>query len=511
MGFWVPVVVLLLFVYATLRIWPWILKRKRLIQMVDRIPGPTAIPILGCAYQFRPKIEDFSYELLEYARLHKDSEVVRFWLGPIPIVCAFGPESVKTVLESNKVITKGDEYDILERWLGTGLLISTGNKWRSRRKMLTMAFHFNVLNGFMDTYDKEARIFLDQIREFADTNEPFDVCPFIKRCALDIICETSMAHKIDAQVDHNHPYVNAVAQMNTLSFLYARSPWFWIKPIWRFFGHEENYERNLKLVTDFTQNVIAERRKELHTAKKTVQENKSGTEEIGGKTRRAFLDLLLSIQDEGKLTDEDIREEVDTFMFEGHDTTSSGMSWTIWCLAHHLDYQNKVIQEIDAVFGNSDRNCTNEDLKELKYLEQCIKEAMRLYPPVPLISRKVEEDFHCAGYDVPRDATILISPLVLHRDPALYENVESYNPENFSPSAIARRHAYSFIPFSAGPRNCIGQKFALMEERTVLSWFFRRYCVRSSEEFLSNIPCAKIILKPSKGVPIKIYRRNAAH
>lgn len=91
-------------------------------------------------------------------------------------------------MESNTVITKGREYNIISRWLGTGLLTSTGDKWRSRRKLLTPAFHFNVLNGFMRIFDEEAKTLVSVLEKEADTGKIFNFFPYMKRCALDIIC-----------------------------------------------------------------------------------------------------------------------------------------------------------------------------------------------------------------------------------------------------------------------------------------------------------------------------------
>ena len=207
-----------------------------------------------------------------------------------------------------------------------------------------------------------------------------------------------MGTKVNAQTNPNHPYVMGVQRLNEISFEYARTPWLWIEPIWYFFGTGKEYRDTLKMVTDFTRNVIEERGN-------IYRENKAKGEKISfedsdfvAKKKLAFLDLLLNVQDEGKLTDEDIREEVDTFMFEGHDTTSSAMTWTIWSLAHFKEYQDKVIEEIDEIFGDNDRSCTHEDLTQLKYLEKCIKETLRLYPPVPLHTRSVEEDFDLSEF-----------------------------------------------------------------------------------------------------------------
>lgn len=126
----------------------------------------------------------------------------------------------------------------------------------------------------------------------------------------------------------------------------------------------------------------------------------------------AFLDLLLELRNEGLMNEDDIREEVDTFMFEGelrfsaadlsqvtgHDTTSASMGWTLWCLAHNPEFQEKVIQEVDGIFGTSDRDCTNDDLKQMKYLEKCLKESLRMYPSVPFFGRTVEQDVVISEY-----------------------------------------------------------------------------------------------------------------
>ncbi|KAI6194158.1 hypothetical protein M3Y96_01095000 [Aphelenchoides besseyi] len=422
--------------------------------------------------------------VLEYVIYYMEQsyDLVRVWIGPFPVVVPYSADSIREVLESNIVITKGDEYNILKRWLGSGLLISSGDKWRQRRKLLTPAFHFGMLNKFQAVHNQEAKILTEQLEQFAESGERFDIYPFLKRCALDIICETSMGVKVNAQSNHDHPYVNSVKKLNKLSFAYGRMPWLWIRPIWVIFGYEAEYVKHLKLVTDFTRK--------------------------NSRKKSAFLDLLLSVQKEGQLTNEDIREEVETVMFEGHDTTSSGLAWTLWCLAHHPTFQDRVIDEVDRIFGHSDRPCTADDLKELQFLEQCIKESHRLFPPVPMLFRKVEQDFVCAKYTVPKGTTLFVCPVLVHISGKYYDKPFAYNPDHFQRDTAASRHPFAYIPFSAGPRNCIGQKFALMEEKTVLSWFFRRYRLQPHMPLFLNFPLPEIILKPSRGIRVTIEKRH---
>nr|CDJ98403.1 Cytochrome P450 domain containing protein [Haemonchus contortus] len=260
-------------------------------------------------------------------------------------------------------------------------------------------------------------------------------------------------------------------------------------------SYGSEYDHHLKIVSDFTRKVISERMAERGEGKAI------------GREKKAFLDLLLDVQAEGNLSYEDIREEVDTFMFEGHDTTASGMGWTLWCVACNSDIQKKIHEEMDEIFGSSDRSCTSDDLKSMKYLEKCIKESLRLRPPVPNFTRKLENDVDIDGLTIPKGCSIMITPAMIHGNPKVYDNPHVYDPERFSEENIQKRHPYAYIPFSAGPRNCIGQKFALIEEKTVLSWFFRRYSIRSRLPTEANIPLPEIILKPSLGFPVTLSKR----
>ncbi|CAI2352859.1 unnamed protein product [Caenorhabditis sp. 36 PRJEB53466] len=479
--------------------------RLHLYKELRKFDGPLSLPLIGNLYMVNIfNVAQLTHQVMElgFAYCRKGAGIVQIWVGPAPLLAVVNPVYAKEILESNEIITKADEYDILFPWLGTGLLTSTGDKWRQRRKMLTPAFHFKVLNGFLTVHDYQAKVFLDQLKPHADNGIELDIYPHIKRMALDIICETSMGTTIDAQHNHNHPYVMSVKRLMEIGFAWQIKPWLKLKPLWYLTGYGFEYDRHLKLVTDFTKLVIREKWEEYQQFHLDADKK--------DKRSMAFLDLLLELRHEGLMNEEDIREEVDTFMFEGHDTTSSSMGWTLWCMAHNPDIQEKVIEEVDRIFGSSDRDCTNDDLKQMKYLEKCLKESLRMFPSVPFFGRKVEEDVVINGDLLPKGARILVVPLILQRNPLLFENPNVYNPENFSEENIGKRHAYADVPFSAGPRNCIGQKFAIMEEKTVISWFFRKYRVSASAAFDDNHILPELILKSSLGFPVTIHHRHVA-
>ncbi|KAK0412006.1 hypothetical protein QR680_005976 [Steinernema hermaphroditum] len=499
--------VLLVVVIAGLlfRLYSLFKERQKLVKLIDQIPGPPAIPILGCAYAFKLDSLEFVDQLEEWGRKYvmtpEGIGMMRTWIGPFPVVLICGDEAAKKVLENSRNIAKPSlMYSFLRKWTGTGLLTSDGGKWHSRRKILTPAFHFSILNSFVPIFSKQAEVFVEQIEKFAGSGEELDLFPFIKRCALDIICETAMGAEIGAQRGRNSAYVDAVATLNRLIWHHERLPWMWLKPVWYLSGNGFAFDAALTLTTDFTRKIIAERRKDF------VRDDAPA--DAAGKQRLAFLDLLLSMQAENRLSDEDIREEVDTFMFAGHDTTASAVGFTIWLLAQNADFQEKVHAEVDDVFGDSDRPATSDDLRRLRYLEMCIKESLRFMPPIPVIGRVLSDDLEVEGRTIPKGITVVVGTAAVHRDPKNYSNPEEFDPENFTQENIAKRHPHSFIPFAAGPRNCIGQKFALLEEKAVLSTFFRRYRVTTEQNPRTNKPLPEIVLTPSKGFMVRVFERN---
>uniref|UniRef100_A0A8R1HMQ8 Cytochrome P450 n=1 Tax=Caenorhabditis japonica TaxID=281687 RepID=A0A8R1HMQ8_CAEJA len=311
---------------------------------------------------------------------------------------------------------------------------------------------------------------------------------------------TQALRKAQRRINMIFNVLRSVRELMEISFAWQIKPWLKLKPLWYLTGYGYEYDKHLAVVTDFTKAVIQEKWEEFKLF------HVDG--EAKDKRSMAFLDLLLEMRSEGLLNEEDIREEVDTFMFEGHDTTSASMGWTLWSMATHPDVQEKVIEEVDRIFGSSDRDCTNDDLKQMKYLEKCLKESLRMFPSVPFFARKVEQDVVINGETFPKGVRILVAPMVLHRNPRIFNNPNDYNPENYSEEAIASRHAYADVPFSAGPRNCIGQKFAIMEEKAVISWFFRRYRVSTHRKFHDNQMLPEIILKSTLGFPLKIHNRH---
>ena len=186
-----------------------------------------------------------------------------------------------------------------------------------------------------------------------------------------------------------------------------------------------------------------------------VEEN-----DIGEKKRLAFLDLLLeSAQNGALISDQEIKEQVDTIMFEGHDTTAAGSSFFLSMMGIHQDIQAKVVQELQDIFGDSDRPATFQDTLEMKYLERCLMETLRMFPPVPIIARQLKEDLKLASgdYVIPAGATVTVATFKVHRNESIYPNPNKYDPDNFLPERQANRHYYAFVPFSAGPRSCVGE------------------------------------------------------
>ncbi|XP_035035250.1 cytochrome P450 4V2 [Hippoglossus stenolepis] len=461
-------------------------------------------PFIGNALEFKTSSGDFFRQIEDLTRDFYNAPLFKLWIGPVPFVILFHANTVETLLNNSIHMDKSYAYEFLHPWLGTGLLTSTGKKWRQRRKMLTPTFHFSILTDFLEVMNEQAEVLVEKLEKQAGKGS-FNCFSHVTLCALDIICETAMGKKIYAQSNSNSEYVESVYKMSDIISRRQRKPWFWPDIVYNYFGEGREHDKTLKILHSFTNKVIHERAEKISSTKSDSES------ENGKKKRQAFLDMLLKTEDEdgNKMSHQDIQEEVDTFMFRGHDTTAASMNWCLHLLGSHPEALSKVQQELQEVFGTSDRAANTEDLKKLKYLECVIKEALRLFPSVPFFARRICEDCHINGFKIPQGANAVIVTYALHRDPRYFPEPEEFRPERFLPENSVGRPPYAYIPFSAGLRNCIGQRFALMEEKVVLLSILRRFSVEACQKREDLRPVGELILRPEKGIWIKLEKRTS--
>jgi len=184
------------------------------------------------------------------------------------------------------------------------------------------------------------------------------------------------------------------------------------------------------------------------------------------------------------------------------------MNFTCFLIASNPDVQAKVHAELDRVFGNdSARPCSKQDLDELEYLECVIKESLRLLPSVPFIAREVQQDFTYRNYQLLKGTTAVIFIYFIHRDPEQFPNPDQFDPDRFLPENSQNRLPYAYVPFSAGSRNCIGQRFALLEEKIVLSSILRRFRLKTRQTIDDLHLSFEVILRANCGALIELEKR----
>ncbi|XP_069680185.1 cytochrome P450 4C1-like [Periplaneta americana] len=482
-------------------------KRARLLELFDKMPGPPSYPIFGSAlpYIIGPRHECFKKI---YNTHYHYMPIFKWWAGHIPVVSLDIPQYAELLLNNSKTIDKAKFYKYLQPWLGTGLLTSKGAKWHSHRKMLTPTFHFKILDNFVSVFSENSNILVQKLQGQVG-KDCFNIYPYITHCALDIICESAMGVSVNAQEDETSEYVTSVYKMSELVRDRMERPWLHPDFLHQLSSNGRKQKKCLKILHGFTNKVIQERKLKVKSQQGQQSQEREEDEVLGKKKRMAFLDLLLEVSEGGtKLTDEEIREEVDTFMFEGHDTTAAGICFTLYLLGLHPEIQDRVYEELESIFQDSDRSPTMKDLNDMKYLECVIKESLRLYPSVPEIGRELTKEIEIGGYTLPAGAVVLVFLYLIHRNPEHFPNPEKFDPDNFLPERIARRHPYAYMPFSAGPRNCIGQKFAILEEKAVVSSILRNYKVTSLDKREDLKIVTELILRSVDGFRLQITPRK---
>ncbi|XP_053324922.1 cytochrome P450 4B1-like [Spea bombifrons] len=483
---WAAWICLLSVLYKAVRLfWKW----RELVAAFRPFPGPKCHWLYGNAHEFLQIGKDLD-RVLAWSQKHQYG--FPLWLGNF-LACLIitHPDYAKAVL-SRQDPKDNMAYKFIVPWIGEGLLVSSGPKWFQHRRLLTPGFHYDVLKPYVKVMSDCTRVMLDKFGEFGPDHS-LEVFHDVSLMTLDTIMKCAFSYNSNCQTDSENTYIKSVYELSSLvdhrfrNFLYHNDLIYSVTP------HGYRFRRALREAHQHTDKVIQQRKESLRYGKEL--------DKVQQRRHLDFLDILLCARDENGqgLSDEDIRAEVDTFMFEGHDTTASGISWLFYCLAKHPEHQQKCREEIREVLG--DRDCVEwEDLGKMTYTTWCIKESLRLYPPVPGIARQLNKPItFCDGRTLPAGSVIILSIYAINRSSSLWKDPEVFDPLRFSSDNSINRHPHAFLPFSAGSRNCIGQNFAMNEMKVAAALTLQRFHLLPD---LKNEPqkAPQIVLRSLNGI-----------
>uniref|UniRef100_A0A669D9C6 Docosahexaenoic acid omega-hydroxylase CYP4F3 n=1 Tax=Oreochromis niloticus TaxID=8128 RepID=A0A669D9C6_ORENI len=367
-----------------------------------------------------------------------------WFIGPFyHLVRLFHPDYVKPLLMAAASITVKDEliYHHLQPWLGNSVLISNGEVWSRKRRLLTPAFHFDILKSYIAVFNSSAKTMHDKwCRLVAEGKTNLEMFDHVSLMTLDSLLKCAFSYDSNCQ-ESSSEYVSAIVELSDLII--------------------ERREKNILHHWDWIY-WKTQQGKQFKQALNTVHSYKMS---------------VLKDEDGQGLTDEEMQAEANTFMFAGHDTTASAICWTLYNLARHEHYQEKCRQEVmDLMEGRDGQEIEWEDLSNLPFTTMCIKESLRLHSPVQAVTRSYTQDMVLPGNrTVPAGTICLVSIYGTHHNPTVWTNPHEYDPQRFDPSNKKSQTSHAFIPFSSGPRNCIGQKFAMAELRVVVALTLLRF------------------------------------
>jgi cytochrome P450 len=440
-----------------------------------RPAGPRGNPLTGVLGDIRRDSLGFMADTFR-----RYGDVSAYRIGPLRSHMIAHPDGVKHVLQEHvKNYTKDHFSYTIVRWLGgDGLLTSQGDSWLHQRRLAQPAFHRQRIAAMSDAMVAATAAMLDGWQAYAASGRSFDVGEEMMALAMRIVGEALFGTNVQAQTQvvgraFNLLSAQIVGRFRTFNIIPPVLPT----------AMDRAFRRAIAELDGVIYQIIGARRQ-------------------SGDDHGDLLSMLMLARDEetgAQMSDRQLRDECLTMLVAGHETTATVLTWAWALLDRHPQALDRLQAELGDVLGG--RAPTVSDIPRLSYTRMVIDEAMRLYPPVYVLSRKVLADDEIGGYRIPAGSSVDISPYVTHRHPAFWERPDAFEPERFSPDQVAARHKYAYIPFSTGPRMCIGNSFALMETTIILAMVAQRYRLRVAPGHVVR-PAPLVTLRPDGGLPV---------
>lgn len=453
----------------------WYQNWTRRARMLKKFPGPSQVPVLGAALHFlgvpfQGYVKVFT-KMVEQVNRHP----FRMWALHRPFIVAADPDTFQKFLTSVDQVEKSVDYDNFQWILGDGLVNSKARIWKKDRKTLTPLFKYQRFDRFVDIFNHYGRILAEASHDvFKKQDKDYDITNMICKFTCDCILEAFSGVRETIQKDpdgDNHPIL---VMSNTLKVTFIQgvlTPWLTWPIVRDIFGLGLQQKKCIRdraaLLAPMIANMRAQYEKNL--INQTIAEDE---EPLTFPMLRAGM------------TEQEMVNQFTTIAGAGFKTSVVGIVMTFFCLAANPKHQEIVHEELDRVFGDDrTRDVTFDDLNELKYLDMCVKEALRIFPPIAQILRHTTRDVKLDnGLTIPPGCDIFLLIYQLHRDPVAWPDPEKFDPERFLPENCAKRSAYSWVPFSAGPRNCIGTKYANPQMRIALAHVLRNFTITTNNK-----------------------------
>ncbi|GAC1396022.1 MAG: cytochrome P450 [Pyrinomonadaceae bacterium] len=454
-------------------------------------PGPKSMLPFGIFFRMQGDALQF---LTGLARDYGD--VSRFRAGSRYIYFFNHPDLIKEILVThNESFGKGRALQRMKTLLGEGLLTAEGEHYKRQRRLVQPAFHKGRIAGYGAVMSDSAAQFSDRWTD----GETLDIANEMMRLTLAIVGKTLF----DADVENDAHEVGAAIAELVEMFRFLLLPFSEILeklPL----PQVRRFKRVRERLDAIIYRIINERRQ--------------------SKTDRGdLLSMLLLAQDElgsGRMSDEQVRDEVLTLFLAGHETTANTLAWTWYLLAQNPQVEAKLHAELDTVLSvdqspliahsaqvHTETISPQPALERLRYTEMVLTESMRLYPPAWTIGRRALRDVTIGGYSIPKDSIVLMSQYVMHRDARFYDEPEKFIPERWTPDERARRPQFAYFPFGGGARRCIGENFAWMEGVLLIATMARNWRMRLVPE--QNIEAQpRVTLRPKNGIVMQLERRG---
>ncbi len=393
------------------------------------------------------------------------------------------PDHCQHILQDNyKNFTKlpHPTFLLLYPLIGKGLLSNDGESWLSQRRLAQPAFHRRRIQGMGETMTAAAERRFSRWEAFVRSGDVIAFDREIMELTLDIAGRTLFSVDLTNEAREVGDTFGRLNQLFVKLVVSPASLYTMRIPFW---PTTRRVKRDVGALDRLIYGMIDGRRE-------------SGT------PGNDLMGMLLSARDadtgEG-MDGKQLRDEVITLLIAGHETTALLLTWFFYCLAKYPDVEAQVHDEVDRILNG--RLPTVEDIPNLVYTRQVVDETMRLYPPAYALSRFCNRDDAVGGYDLPEKSVITLSPFITHRHPEFWPNPLAFDPERFSPQAAKDRHRFAYIPFGAGPRQCIGEGFALTESVLVAAAIAQRFRLRSPDDHAAELD-PQITLHPMGGMPL---------